>query len=67
VDKLSHRRSETLIRWIGHVARVGEIKKAYRLVGNPERERLLGRPRCRWEVKVQVKSLCLTKHHSMKN
>jgi hypothetical protein len=33
------------MRWAGHVARMGEKKKAYRLfVGKPEGKRLLGRP-----------------------
>jgi hypothetical protein len=37
------------IRWAGHVARMGEKRKAYRiLVGNPERKRPLGRPRHGW-------------------
>jgi hypothetical protein len=35
--------------WAGHVARIVEKRNAYRiLVGNPERKRLLGRPRRRW-------------------
>jgi hypothetical protein len=34
------------MRWAGHVARMREKRNAYRiLVGNPERKRLLGRPR----------------------
>jgi hypothetical protein len=37
------------MRWVGHVARIGEKRKAYRLlVGKPERKRPLGRPRRRW-------------------
>jgi hypothetical protein len=37
------------MRWAGHVARMGETRKAYRiLVGKPEGKRLLGRPKCRW-------------------
>jgi hypothetical protein len=36
------------MRWAGHVARMGEKMKAYRLlVGKPERRRPLGRPRRR--------------------
>jgi hypothetical protein len=36
------------MRWAGHVARMGEKKNAYRiLVGKPEGNRPLGRPRCR--------------------
>jgi hypothetical protein len=34
------------MRWAGHVARTGEEKKVYKvLVGNPEGNRPLGRPR----------------------
>jgi hypothetical protein len=37
------------MRWAGHVARMGEMRNAYRLlVGKPERRRPLGRPRHRW-------------------
>jgi hypothetical protein len=37
------------MRWAGHVARMGEKRNAYRLmVGNPEEQRPLGRPRRRW-------------------
>jgi hypothetical protein len=36
------------IGWVGHVARMGEAGNAYRiLVGKPEGERPLGRPRYR--------------------
>jgi hypothetical protein len=36
-------------RWIGHVARIGEKRNAYRvLVGKPVEKRLLGKPRSRW-------------------
>jgi len=38
------------MRWVGHVACMGERTGVYRvLVGKPERKRPLGRPRCRWE------------------
>jgi hypothetical protein len=38
------------LRWAGHVARLGEERKVYNvLVGKPERKRLLGRPRSRWD------------------
>jgi hypothetical protein len=38
------------MRWVGHVARMGEERGVYRvLVGKPEGKRPLGRPRCRWE------------------
>jgi hypothetical protein len=37
------------MRWAGHVARMGEERKVYKvLVGKPEGKRPLGRPRCRW-------------------
>jgi hypothetical protein len=37
------------MRWMGHVARMGEKKNVYRLLmGKPERKRPLGRPRHRW-------------------
>ena len=37
------------MRWAGHVARMGEERRVYRvLVGKPEGRRLLGRPRRRW-------------------
>jgi hypothetical protein len=37
-----------LLRWAGHVARMGERRGAYRaLVGKPEGSRPLGRPRRR--------------------
>jgi hypothetical protein len=43
------------MRWAGHVARMGEKINAYRLlVGNPERKRPLGRPRCRWVDNIKM-------------
>jgi hypothetical protein len=39
------------MRWVGHVARMGEKKGAYRiLVGRPKGRRPLGRPRRRWII-----------------
>jgi hypothetical protein len=36
------------MRWVGHVARIGEERNAYRLLlGKPEGKRPLGRTRCR--------------------
>ena len=36
-------------RWAGHVARIGEERRVYRvLVGKPEGKRPLGRPRRKW-------------------
>jgi hypothetical protein len=41
------------IRWMGHVARMGEERGVYMaLVGKPEGKRPLGRPRCRWEDNI---------------
>jgi hypothetical protein len=38
------------MRWAGHVARMGDERKVYKvLVGTPEGMRPLGRPRRRWE------------------
>ncbi|KAJ4443358.1 hypothetical protein ANN_05026 [Periplaneta americana] len=43
------------LRWGGHVARMGESRNAYRvLVGRPEGERPLGRPRRRWEDNINM-------------
>ncbi|KAJ4432119.1 hypothetical protein ANN_20734 [Periplaneta americana] len=44
-----------LLRWAGHVTRVGESRNAYRvLVGRPEGKRPLGRPRRRWEDNIKM-------------
>jgi hypothetical protein len=38
------------MRWAGHMARMEKERKLYKvLVGKPEGNRLLGRPRSRWE------------------
>jgi hypothetical protein len=38
------------MRWAGHLARMGEVRVAYRvLVGNPDRKGQLGRRRIRWK------------------
>jgi hypothetical protein len=43
------------LRCDGNVARIEEGKGVYRiLVGEPERKRQLGRPRCRWENNTKV-------------
>jgi hypothetical protein len=43
------------MRWAGHVARFGKKRNAYRLlVGKPERNRPLGRPRCRWVDNIRM-------------
>ena len=43
------------MRWVGHVARIGERRGIYRaLVGNPEGKRSLGRSRHRWEDDIKM-------------
>jgi hypothetical protein len=43
------------MRWAGHVARMGEDRKVYKvLVGNREGKRPLGSPRRRWEDGVRM-------------
>jgi hypothetical protein len=43
------------MRWAGHVARIGEERKVYKVfVGNHEGKRPLGRPRRRWEDGVRM-------------
>ena len=43
------------IRWAGHVARIGERRGVYRvLVGKPEGNRPLERPRRRWEDNIKM-------------
>jgi hypothetical protein len=43
------------MRWACHVARMGEKRNAYRLlVGKPERNRPLGRPRRRWMDNIRM-------------
>jgi hypothetical protein len=43
------------MRWAGHVARMGEKRKAYRLlVGKPEGKRPLGRSRRRWVDNIRM-------------
>jgi hypothetical protein len=37
------------IRWVGHVAWMGEMRNAYSIsIGKPQGKRPLGRPRLRW-------------------
>jgi hypothetical protein len=41
--------------WVGHVARMGEGRKVYKvLVGKPEGRRPLGRPSLRWEDGIRI-------------
>jgi hypothetical protein len=43
------------MRWVGHVARMGEKRTVYRLlVGKPEGKRPLGRLRCRWIDNIKM-------------
>jgi hypothetical protein len=43
------------MRWAGHVARMGEERKVYKvLVGKPEGKRPLGRPRHKWEDGIRM-------------
>ena len=44
-------------RWVGHVARTGERGGVYRvLVGRPEGNSALGRPRRRWKDNIKMGS-----------
>jgi hypothetical protein len=48
------------MRWVGHAARMGENRNAYRiLVGKPEGKRPLGRPRRRWvdDIKMDLREI----------
>jgi len=43
------------MRWVGHVARMGEERGVYRvLVGKPEGNTPLGRPRRRWVDNIRT-------------
>jgi hypothetical protein len=43
------------MRWAAHVASIGEREGVYRvLVGRPEGKRQLGKPRHRWEDKINM-------------
>jgi transcription termination factor 2 len=44
-----------MMKWAGHVARMGEKRNARRLlVGKPEEKRPLGRPRRRWMDNIRM-------------
>jgi hypothetical protein len=48
------------IRWVGHVARMGEKRNAYGiLVGKLEEKRPLGRPRRKWmdDIKTDLREI----------
>jgi hypothetical protein len=43
------------IKWVGHIARMGEKRNACRvLVGRPDGKKPLGRHRCRWENNIKM-------------
>jgi hypothetical protein len=43
------------MRWVGHVARMGEERNVYKvLMGKPEGKRPHGRPRHRWEDGIRM-------------
>jgi hypothetical protein len=43
------------MRWVGHIARMGEERKVYKvLVGKSGGKRPLGRPRRRWEDGIRI-------------
>jgi hypothetical protein len=43
------------MRWVGHVAWMGEDRSVYRvLMGKPKGKRPLGRPRCRCEDNIRM-------------
>jgi hypothetical protein len=43
------------MKWAGHVARIGEMRNAHRiLVGKPEGKRPLGKPRSRWVDNIKM-------------
>jgi hypothetical protein len=43
------------MRWVGHIAGMGEKRNAYRpLVGKPGGRRPLGRPRCIWLDNIRM-------------
>jgi hypothetical protein len=53
--KNTFRKHSRTVRWVGHVTRMGDVRNAYNiLVGKPERKRLLGRPRRRWEGNIRM-------------
>jgi hypothetical protein len=50
------------MRWAGHVARMGEEGKVYKvLVGKPKGKRPLGRPRRTWDdgIRMDLREICL--------
>jgi hypothetical protein len=43
-----------MMRWAGHVARMGDARGVYREVGTPEGKRPLGRHKRRWEDNIKL-------------
>jgi len=44
-----------IIRWAGHIARMGESRVVYRfLVRKPEEKRPLAKPRLRWDENIKM-------------
>jgi hypothetical protein len=43
-----------MMRWAGHVARMGRRRMHKILVGKPGGKKPLGRPRCRWVDNVKI-------------
>jgi hypothetical protein len=43
------------MRWVGHVARIGEMRNTFKILfGGPEGMRLFRRPRRRWEDNIRM-------------
>jgi hypothetical protein len=43
------------MRWVGHIARVGKLRNAYKIfVGKYEGKRSLGKPRRIWEDNIRM-------------
>jgi hypothetical protein len=50
-----HMIKSTRMRWVGHVARMGDRRGAYRVFGGrPDGKRQLGRPSRRWEDNIKM-------------
>jgi hypothetical protein len=43
-----------MMRWSGHVARIGEKRNAYRILGKSEGKRPLSRPRHMWVDNIKM-------------
>jgi len=54
-DLYSSPNTVRVMRWAGHLARMGERRGVYGdVVGKPEGRRTLGRPRRRWEDNIKL-------------